>query len=299
MIKKVYIIILISILLIINLCSCTKSSKYNSWHLNKMNVDELWNYSTGESQTIAFIDTGISNELLDEYDSRIAFKYNVIDDTVDVEDKHGHGTQMVSVACSNSNNIVGIAPDANIIIIKAVDDEGKTNNDYLLEALQYSIDNNATIINISLGGYKTSDAVIKLMNEAILQKITIVAAAGDYENKDLLFPANQAGVISTEAKTENDEIWSLSNTSANSIIAFPGENITVLSIENNELKLIEADGTSIGTAIASGYIALIKDYAKKCNIDIDNEMLTEFLQSLNSKMEGGKVDYLLPFKELK
>lgn len=47
------------VIVIICLCYVLGRSEYTSWHLNYMNIDGLWEYSKGENQVIAFIDTGI------------------------------------------------------------------------------------------------------------------------------------------------------------------------------------------------------------------------------------------------
>lgn len=44
-----------------------------------MNIDKLWTFSKGESQTIAFIDTGLSNKVQETYKDRIVAPYNFLD----------------------------------------------------------------------------------------------------------------------------------------------------------------------------------------------------------------------------
>jgi hypothetical protein len=66
-----------------------------------LDLEQLWDFSKGESQTIAFIDPGISNEARELYKDRIVDVNNSIDDSNNVEDKHGHGTQMISIASGN------------------------------------------------------------------------------------------------------------------------------------------------------------------------------------------------------
>lgn len=296
MIKKIISCFLCCIIIFV-VYGCNNKNKYKSWHLNSMKIDELWKYSMGDSQTIAFIDTGISDELANMLSENIVYRFNVFDKTDDITDMHGHGTEMVSVACSNGyDNVWGIAPNSKIIIIKAVSDEGKTNNENLYTALKVAQNNGATIVNISLGGYKTDEKVVDQINTMIKNGITIVAAAGDYKNKDLLFPANQDGVISVEALDRNNLLWSDSNTSYNSIVRMPGVKIDVLTVQNNMLNKSIADGTSQASSITSAYIALIKDYYISKNMEIDNDMLMNILYSLKTKSKS-KVNYLLPFEK--
>ena len=176
---KTHIAFIFIVLTLIFTVSCSQKG-YSSWHLNELNIDKLWEYSKGSSQVIAFIDTGISPDFRNSCADRIIFEYSVIDDSENVLDLHGHGTEMISVACnSDYKDVYGIAPESKIIVIKAVSDEGKTNNNYLYKALVVAEEQGATIVNISLGGYKHSDKVEDQIAGMIDKGISIVAAAGD------------------------------------------------------------------------------------------------------------------------
>lgn len=297
--KKILCLLLLANFFMI-ICSCNNNqSKYDSWYLNKMKIDKLWEYSKGDTQTIAFIDTGITDELANTLSEKIVYKYNIFEKNDNVSDIHGHGTEIVSVACSNGyKNVFGIAPNAKIIILKAVSDEGKTNNNNLYSALKIAQNKGATIVNISLGGYKSDEKVINQINSMIDDNITIVAAAGDYQNKDLLFPANQKNVISVEALDSNFKLWKNSNHSDKSIIRMPGVGIDVLSLDSNGvLYRPTVDGTSQAASITSAYIALIRDYFEKEEISYDNNTIISVLNSLNTKEEKQKIDFSIPFKK--
>lgn len=270
-----------------------------AWHLRFMKIDTLHHYSKGKNQTIAFIDTGISADVFDAHRDKIVAYWNVIENSSDVIDHHGHGTEMISVACGDGyKDTYGIAPECRIIIIKAVSDEGKTNNDYLYDGLLYARNNGATIVNISLGGFKTDDNVISLIQEMITDGITIVAAAGDYGNKDLLFPASVPNVISVEALDENQEIWIDSNLSNDSIVRAPGVNIEALTLLNGDTIKDQASGTSQATAIISGYIALLRDYAAMNQSTLSNDGIIQMLKNLNSKDAKSNSEYVNVLKSI-
>ena len=292
------IIIAIAVIVLTTTMACTR--QYSSWHLNSMNINMLWSYSKGESQTIAFIDTGINLKYAQEFGNRIVLRNSVLDDgnESDTEDIHGHGTEMVSIACGDSKeNIYGIATQSKILIIKGVNDEGKTNNKCLLKALECAEQNNATVVCISLGGHKTSEQVISKIKKMTDKGIAIVAAAGDYRQKDLLFPANQDDVISVEALTEQNKLWERSNSSNSSKLRFPGKDILAISSYDGLIKKESISGTSEACAVATGYIALLKDYYLSNVMSLSNEELLDLLATLDSK-SGVYIDYLKPFKAL-
>lgn len=261
-----------------------------------LNYKKIWEYSTGDSQRIAFIDTGIVDEYADELDGGIVGKYNIIDNNENVCDGHGHGTQMVSVCCGNGYmDVYGCARDAELLIVKAVSDEGKTNNDYLLKALEYAENNDATVVCIALGGFKISEEVTNKIYQMIDNNISIVAAAGDYGNKELLFPANVEGVISVEAG-DGDRIWDESNSSESSVLRFPGVDVLAISLDQNRsVCALEISGTSVSCAMVCGYIACVRDYYEHHGNELDNGKLVELLGGLNTK-SSGDVDYCSVFK---
>ncbi|MCL2212251.1 MAG: S8 family serine peptidase [Oscillospiraceae bacterium] len=289
---KVLLAVLITAVLLV---SC--AGRFDSWHLNVMRADRLWRYSTGAGEVIAFIDTGISCEYAEHLGERIVARKNVIDDSDDVQDRHGHGTEMVSLAAGDGfMGVYGIAPDADIIIIKATSDEGVTNNRYLLRALQFARENGATIINISLGGHRVDPFVVNEIQEIIAEGITVVAAAGDFGQRDLLFPANQPGVVSVEARTEENARWELSNTGESTVLRFPGVNLMVLGLFEGELVVENyANGTSQAAAIASGYIALLRANLEERGESFDNEKILYLLGSLNS-LSDRRVNFVRVFR---
>lgn len=293
----VSLIIVVIILAIVTFLGYTKKNSNSNWYFRQMRVKQIWKMTKGDSQTIAFIDTGISDKLYDKISKKIIYSYNVIDNTEYVDDIHGHGTEMVSVTSSHGyKGVYGIAPQVSLIIIKAVSDEGKTNNDYLYKALKLAEEKMATVVNISLGGYKSDDKVVEQINKMVNNNITIVAAAGDYGNRDLLFPAYLDNVISVEALSESNELWKDSNYSEKSILRMAGCNVDTISVDNSgNLKKETLNGTSEACAIASGYIALIRDYYNINNIDYDNEKLMEVLEKLNTRSDKN-INYLLPFE---
>ena len=296
--KRIFKLTSIMIICIFTLCSCGNHDHYDAWHLNSMNIDKLWTFSKGESQTIAFIDTGLSNKVQETYKDRIVAPYNFLDGKDNVDDDHGHGTQIISIASGDGSfGVYGIAPESKIMPIKSVNKHGQINYALLAKSIHYAVEHHATVICVSLGGYQNDPDVIAAIKYAFENNISVVAAAGDYSQKDLLFPANQHGVISVEAKDEQNTTWKDSNVSDLSTISFPGVNIKAIQIRDT--GIIRSDlnnGTSQACAIASGYVALLRD--KNVNSEsLDNQQIIQALEALNTK-SSSKTDYSKPFQSL-
>lgn len=125
MIKKIHVAIIMSLALSLTACASTEKSEKisnNTWYYEAMNYDELSKYSNGDSQLIAFIDSGISPKLEEEYSDRIVYTYDIVNDSENVFDTDTHGTEITSIACNSGNlNVCGLASKSKMLIYKVTD----------------------------------------------------------------------------------------------------------------------------------------------------------------------------------
>ncbi|MFL6283257.1 MAG: S8 family serine peptidase, partial [Pyrinomonadaceae bacterium] len=159
---------------------------------------------TGKGVGIAIIDTGISTSHPDfqkNNKSRVAVSVdftgssNMSGILMGVgQDRNGHGTGVASVAAGNGSaskgygeSYVGIAPDASILDLKVLDENGSGTSSGVMAAINWAVVNqkryNVRVINLSLGAivpesYRT-DPLCKAVERAVLAGIVVVAAAGN------------------------------------------------------------------------------------------------------------------------
>lgn len=289
--------ILIAILIILLLSSCKSNGNDEEWYFKSINLQQLWKISEskGTTQTIAFIDTGITKYAEKLYGKRIISKFNSIDSSMNVLDEHGHGTQMVGIACGNGEGgVYGISPNSKIIIIKAIGSTGNVKPESIIKAIKYAIAKNVDVINMSFGSFVSNEEIKQLLLIATQKGISCVASVGDYQNKDILFPASLENVISVAAKDKDGSLWFKSNISKKVLTAFPGVGIKSFGLAEKPSDIIKSDGTSQATAIASGYIALLRDYFKNNNINFDNKTIIEKLKLINA-INNEDANYTKPF----
>jgi subtilisin family serine protease len=191
----------------------------------------------------------------------------------------GHGTGVAGVIAASANNnfgIAGIAPNAKIVCLKFIGDDGVGLLSDAIEALDYARQQGIKVINASWGGYfptRASDpqyykTELKPLEKAILQsKALFIAAAGNEgQNLDTLsktvglqyFPAafDCPNVISVTAVDNNGLLCSLekhgwaSNIGAKNIdLAAPGSNIlSTITIGDYFGAAVEATQGSSRTA---------------------------------------------------
>lgn len=184
-------------------------------NLKKNNVDN--------SGKIAVIDTGAAT---DKHTTLVSM---LGDNGADV---NGHGTQIVK-------EIRSIAPDAEILSIKALDNNGQGTSSSIYAALKYAISQNVSIINMSFSGYQNEDTSIvkEAIQEAVNAGITVVGAAGNNGSDASQFiPANISDAIIVSACNKNGVRLGSSNY---------GETVDYA---------VYADSTSVAAARMSGYL---------------------------------------------
>ncbi len=120
----------------------TKSAKVSTLINRAKDFMQTNSLSADITPTIAFIDTGIAPHLdfLLPYKRIIHFK-DLINNRLEPYDDNGHGTFIAGV-CAGSGicsqlKFAGVAPRANIVMIKALDSKGETSSPIILEAMEY------------------------------------------------------------------------------------------------------------------------------------------------------------------
>src|SRR5207237_651410 len=99
------------------------------WNLDQIHAAAAWTRSTGAGITIGIVDTGIESnhpDLRAKIDATASCLGGSCHDG-GAEDGHGHGTIVAGIAAAvtgNGRGIAGVAPDARLVIAKAVDNNG-------------------------------------------------------------------------------------------------------------------------------------------------------------------------------
>jgi serine protease AprX len=159
--------------------------------------------ATGKGVGVAVIDTGIAGNLADFKVSQSNTTSRVVASAVTnpyattANDTYGHGTHVAGIIAGNGNNrsssdslrgdYIGVAPEANLISIKASDDKGEATVLDAIYGLQFAVDfkndYNIRVANLSLESsvaesYKT-DPLDAAVESAWFSGIVVVAAAGN------------------------------------------------------------------------------------------------------------------------
>ncbi|MGL4741810.1 MAG: S8 family peptidase [Sarcina sp.] len=243
---------------------------------------EFWSMGyLGKGIKIAIIDTGCDVNHVDIKDRIIDtrnFTNENLKDINNVTDYDGHGTHVAGIIAANGNEgIFGVAPKADLIILKALTSNGGYYN-WIINAINYAIQSNVDIISMSLGGkldYKPLHAVIK---KAVSKNILVVGASGNDgdsndETMEINYPAAYNECISVGSITINSSPSYFTASNLEVDLLAPGQGINgrgIISLAPNN-KYVELTGTSMATPHISGALALLKEWSK----DTFNRTLTE------------------------
>jgi len=136
----------------------------------------------GTGIKIAVIDTGVDFNHPDLFgwgpDGKVIGGYNFVHEDEPPIDTNGHGTQVAGVIAADGE-IKGIAPKAKILAYKVSENGEGVSSDLIIRAIEKAMEDDADIINISLGVNKTNASIDRAVNHALERGVFVVTAAGN------------------------------------------------------------------------------------------------------------------------
>ena len=169
-------------------------SQNANWAITDLEIPELWKDTEGEGVTVAIIDTGVPDHV-DLNDNIILDKCRSFIDGEDMWDKSvGHGSHVggLVAALNNTYGVVGVAPKAKLVCLKALNQYGSSKGASIERALNYCLEFKPDIINMSLGGPVEMTAAHEIIKKLYAQNIIMVCSAGNNgqtNDASVLYPA--------------------------------------------------------------------------------------------------------------
>lgn len=233
-----------------------------------LETDDGFSEIDASDVTVAVLDSGLDVNH-PAFDGRIVDPYNTLTKTNDVTDYMGHGTHVAGIACGDSfksGTTIGVAPQAKIMPVKVLQDDGKLRSlEDVIAGIRYAADHGAKVINMSLGA--SEEALAKYDQTKYLPELQeaikyaeskgclVVAAAGNERTKTPSYPASFEGVLSVGA-IDNliPRKAPFSNYGPTIDVTAPGTGITSSWIGGG---FKSESGTSMSAPYASGAAALV------------------------------------------
>ncbi|MFB4163270.1 S8 family serine peptidase [Alteribacillus sp. JSM 102045] len=232
-----------------------------NWGLEHVNAPLAWdNRVTGKNIDVAIIDTGISTShpSLDVEDG-----FSTVSYTDSYNDDNGHGSHVAGIIAANQPKagLVGVAPDANLYAVKVLGEDGNGSLTQVLNGMDWAIEQDVDIINISFGTLTDSNTMKSMLQEAYENDIIVAAASGNRgesssSSSRVEYPARYDSVVAVGAIDENNERASFSASGDAVELAAPGQEI-VSTYKGSSYGPLS--GTSMATPFVTGAFALLKE----------------------------------------
>jgi subtilisin family serine protease len=225
------------------------------WGPRKVSANAAWDTTTGSRKVVvAVLDTGVDLRHPDLAGALVP-GYDLVNDDADPRDDQGHGTAVAGIIAARTNNSAGQAGvcwGCSIMPLKVLDSSGSGSTSTIAKGIVWAVDNGARIINLSLGGPGTSQALTDAVAYAASKGVPMFAAAGNNGSETMFYPAAYAQVLAVAGTDPSDRLYSWSNRGAWVQVAAPGCNVATARGGGYE----NFCGTSSATPVVSGLAGL-------------------------------------------
>jgi len=180
--------------------------------------------------------------------------------------------------------VIGVAPEASIYAIKALNNEGTGYVSDIIEGIEWAIDKDLDIVNLSLGTGTDVQALHDVIDKATRKNIIVVAAAGN-DGKAVNYPAKYTNSIAVSALDSNNNVPSWSSRGSEVSVAAPGVSIYSTWNDGGYKNL---QGTSMATPHVSGLAALTLGESIPANFDKNHNKQWEVAEVRNYLQKNAK-----------
>ncbi|MEJ8653159.1 S8 family serine peptidase [Streptomyces sp. MS1.AVA.3] len=235
----------------------------DQWPLKSFDAESVWKVSTGKGVTVAVIDDAVNGSHPDLKGNVLPGKDVSQGGAANHESVNDHGTSMASIIAGhghgsgNSQGVKGLAPEAKIlpVAIPGEDDVAAQGENSLAEALKYSVDHGASVINMSVDFSVLTAKEKEALSYAIKKDVFLSVATGNESRGHLGELPAYPGVVAVGAVDKAGQVWDESNSGSQTMLAAPGTHIRSAAASKPYRM---ASGTSDSAAYVSGAAALLR-----------------------------------------
>ena len=185
------------------------------------------------------------------YSTKVPFGFNYVDYSLDIthdNDTQGdHGTHVAGIATANSvgdSGVVGVAPDAQLVVMKVFGQGGGAYTEDWLAALEDALMLQCDVVNMSLGspaGFTTSSDFVNVVFDRVKSTGTVLCISAGNETT--------AGYGNAFGQNAN-----LTSNPDNGVLGSPGAYANAMSVASVENVSVMSDYISVGGVHNISYV---------------------------------------------
>jgi thermitase len=224
-----------------------------------IDAPEAWALTRGAGVDVAVVDSGV-DLVHPDLQAQLEPGHDWVGDDSVPQDEHGHGTHVAGTiaAAENGAGVVGVAPEAGVIPLRVLDQNGSGWGSDVAAAFDWAGDRGVRVVNASLGadGITTAERLAIRDHPGTLY---VVAAGNDGVDVDVTphYPCSypEANVLCVGATDADDMLAGFSNYGALGVDLFaPGVNV-ISTFPGDDY--VSRHGTSMATPHIAGAAALV------------------------------------------
>src|SRR5437867_6940002 len=294
-----------------------------------VDADQAWSGATGRGVTVALMDTGIAQH--PDLEGSVVARLDFVNDGATLQDPSGHGTFVAGLIAAHGTTFKGVAPDAKLISLRVLGQNGKGTMHAVLAAFDWLLRNRAAmdikVLNLSFGAPQRSsyhrELLAGVVESAWFAGVTVVAAAGNDgpAQGTVAMPGADPFVITVGSFADqgtlatNDDRESVFSSRgptrdgfAKPDVLAPGEHIVSLRVPGTALDRDDGrnlplgpyarlTGTSASTAMVAGAAAdILEAHSRYTATQVKGALIASGRHIAGTRTPGLDVDDALPVR---
>lgn len=254
------------------------------WNLKMIHANEETETVVKDKIKVAIIDSGIDYS----DDIQVAERKNFVPDedkvSVLYEDGSGHGTSVAGIIAAKDNQvgITGINDNVELYSAKVLDRNNQAPISRVIQAIDWAVEKQVNIINMSLGVSSYSSALHEAVKRAKQNGILIVTAAGN--GGKIEYPAAFKETIAVGSIGLDGKVSEASSIGNMLDLVAPGEQILSTSAFEG---VMASGGTSMAAPHVTGIASVLWQQDKNVSADFIKYLLCVTAKKLGDETKYG------------
>nr|WP_245601647.1 type VII secretion-associated serine protease mycosin [Hamadaea tsunoensis] len=233
------------------------------WQLRTLRAQEAWKQADGTGVTVAVIDSGVDGQHPDLVGQVLKGNDFVAPGGDGQSDAVGHGTTVAGLIAGRGDDkrgVLGLAPGAKILPVRVLDSRNRYDDARVVaNAVRWSVDHGAEVINMSLGGTVASPELADAIDYAFEKDVVVVACTGNESppaEDTMWYPAREPGVLAVTGLQHDDQnsIWPGALRGPQTVLAAPGTDL----VGARPSGYWTVEGTSFAAPLVAAAAALLR-----------------------------------------